>query len=181
MEQVLINKSTLTDIGNAIREKEGSTELVPVVDMADRIMALAGASGKRFTTGTVIFSDASLKGAIKITHNLGVKPSVFIMLPKDKTLNFTFNAKDQPTAGIYGAYYLNVLELDIIFPNCNNWNSSYKNSTLEWRANNTTHLTWSYCGTGVTESPNENTIQLGYRSAAYKYIDGLEYEWIAIE
>lgn len=39
-DQVILNKSILTDIGDAIREKEGSTRLVPSVDMAARIAAL---------------------------------------------------------------------------------------------------------------------------------------------
>ncbi len=42
MGKLIIDESTLTSIGNAIREKEGSTELVPVTDMAERILALSG-------------------------------------------------------------------------------------------------------------------------------------------
>lgn len=40
MPKVFIEETTLTAIGNAIREKEGTTELVPVNDMATRISAI---------------------------------------------------------------------------------------------------------------------------------------------
>lgn len=39
-EQVILNKSILTDIGNAIRQKEGSTDPIPSIDMANRITNL---------------------------------------------------------------------------------------------------------------------------------------------
>lgn len=41
MAKVFIEESTLSAIGDAIREKEGSTALVPVNDMASRIRRLA--------------------------------------------------------------------------------------------------------------------------------------------
>ena len=37
MAKVFIEETTLTNIGNAIREKEGSTDLIPVTDMSTRI------------------------------------------------------------------------------------------------------------------------------------------------
>lgn len=40
MAQYLIEDTTLTAIGDAIREKEGSTEVIPVPDMAARIGAI---------------------------------------------------------------------------------------------------------------------------------------------
>lgn len=42
MAKVLIEETTLTAIGDAIREKENTTELVPVNDMATRISAIQG-------------------------------------------------------------------------------------------------------------------------------------------
>ena len=42
MAKVFIEESTLSAIGDAIREKEGSTDLVPVTDMASRISAISG-------------------------------------------------------------------------------------------------------------------------------------------
>lgn len=40
MAKVFIEETTLTNIGNAIRGKEGTTELIPVNDMATRITAI---------------------------------------------------------------------------------------------------------------------------------------------
>lgn len=44
MAKVFIEESTLSAIGNAIREKEGSTELVPVPEMSTRILAIESGS-----------------------------------------------------------------------------------------------------------------------------------------
>ena len=164
-------------IKTAIEEKGQDMKDVPFTEYAQKITDI---KGKRFTTGTVIFSE--IKGVVTVTHGLGVKPSIFLMLPKDKTLNFTVNAENQPQAGIYGAYYINLHLLENIFLNSSDLNLTQRNSTLEWRANNSIALHWEYSGAGVTENGvTENTIELGYRSAVYKYIAGLEYEWIAIE
>lgn len=45
MAKVFIEETTLTAIGDAIREKEGTTALVPVNDMATRISAIQGGGG----------------------------------------------------------------------------------------------------------------------------------------
>ena len=48
-DYALIKKATLTDIGDALREQEGSAELIPGPDMDERILALAG-GGVNFDT-----------------------------------------------------------------------------------------------------------------------------------
>ena len=53
--QVQIEESTLTSIGESIREVEGSTELIPPLDMPERIKALGG-SGAEYTTGKLTFA-----------------------------------------------------------------------------------------------------------------------------
>ena len=45
MAKVFIEETTLTAIGDAIRGKEGTTELIPVPDMATRISAIQGGGG----------------------------------------------------------------------------------------------------------------------------------------
>ena len=47
-EYVRMKKSTLTSIGDAIRGKEGTTELIPPLEMAARIEAIGG--GANFDT-----------------------------------------------------------------------------------------------------------------------------------
>ena len=39
-EKVILNKSTIVGIGNAIREKEGTTDLIPTGEMEERIRAI---------------------------------------------------------------------------------------------------------------------------------------------
>lgn len=46
MAKIFIEETTLTAIANAIREKEGTTELVPVNDMATRIKAIEAGGGE---------------------------------------------------------------------------------------------------------------------------------------
>ena len=45
MAKVFIEETTLTNIGNAIRDKEGTSELIPVTDMATRIAAIESGGG----------------------------------------------------------------------------------------------------------------------------------------
>jgi hypothetical protein len=59
MAKVFIEETTLTAIGDAIRGKEGSTELVPVNDMATRISAIeAGGGGYEPTAEDLTFTGA---------------------------------------------------------------------------------------------------------------------------
>lgn len=44
MSKVFIDESTLTDIGDAIRDKEGSSEKIPTTQMAERILGLRSSS-----------------------------------------------------------------------------------------------------------------------------------------
>lgn len=45
MAKVFIEETTLTAIGDAIREKEGTSDLIPVADMSSRISAIPSGSG----------------------------------------------------------------------------------------------------------------------------------------
>lgn len=70
-EKVIINKSILTDIGDAIREKESSSALIPSTLLASRIRALeAGTSGG----GKVLITaeDKDSKIAVPNYGNVGV-------------------------------------------------------------------------------------------------------------
>lgn len=70
-KKLAIKLSTLEGIGNAVREKEGSTDLIPVNALADRIGALQIASGENklipFIEGTSTEITAEdLEGATKV-------------------------------------------------------------------------------------------------------------------
>lgn len=142
----------------------------------------AEAAGKKFTTGTMVLTQET--GQPVITHNLGSIPSVFFMIAKNVQGEFTFNAENQPTNGIYGYFR------DNYRPNTKSYfvGGDVKNygglgMSLEWRNNNTTSLSWQ--ANGITPDrlpePTDTQIQLSYRSAAYSYLANQEYEWIAIE
>lgn len=73
MAKVFIEESTLTSIGDAIRSKEGTTELIPPLEMPARIKALGGAV--EYTTGTATFGQNY--DAKTISHGLGKKPKLF--------------------------------------------------------------------------------------------------------
>ena len=75
-DYALIKKATLTDIGDGIREQEGSTAGIPPDEMKPRILALGG-SGVEYTTGKVTFAgDVNSK---TIFHGLSKAPKLFIL------------------------------------------------------------------------------------------------------
>ena len=61
-DKVILNKLTIQGIGDAIREKEGSTALIPTSEMKQRILNLSG-GGATITVkggrGTTIPNDGS--------------------------------------------------------------------------------------------------------------------------
>ena len=59
MAKVLIEETTLTAIGDAIRGKEGTTDLVPVNDMATRISAIQGGGSDIEVEPIVLTGDCS--------------------------------------------------------------------------------------------------------------------------
>ena len=73
-DYALIKKATLTDIGESIREVEGSVELIPPLNMPERIKALGG-SGVEYTTGRVTYPAGYAPKTI--THGLSKAPKLF--------------------------------------------------------------------------------------------------------
>lgn len=49
MAKYSIEDSTLSGIADAIREKEGTSDAIPVAELAERISALQGGGGKTYT------------------------------------------------------------------------------------------------------------------------------------
>lgn len=74
-DYALIEKSTLTGIGEAIRGKEGTTELIPPGEMKARIEAISG--NVEYTTGKVTFAQNNT--AKTIQHGLSKAPKVFFL------------------------------------------------------------------------------------------------------
>lgn len=139
----------------------------------------AEVSGKKFTTGTVTFAQSN--GKQTVTHNLGVVPSVFIMLAKPDGFNFTLNAEDAPSQGLYGFMITNAnYNLTNIFSG-NAVNNPYVKGgfCLQWHPT-TTGLRWNIASTDGN-APTETTVTTGYSSASTLYKPNIEYTWIAIE
>lgn len=90
-EKVFIKKSTLTSIGNAIRSKEGTTELIPPLEMPARIEAISG--GVNYLDYCQNFNIWSL--------NLFGTPKVELTLPLVTSLRLTFfvDKNDSDTEG----------------------------------------------------------------------------------
>lgn len=82
MSKVFINEETLVDIGNAIREKEGSSELIPPLEMGDRIRAIAGAlaeiNGYSYVCGTVSFETDQISDVIIDHKDVGETKAIFV-------------------------------------------------------------------------------------------------------
>lgn len=86
MSKIFIEEATLTGIGDAIREVEGSTELIPPLEMPERIKALGGA-GVEYTTGTATF--ARSYSAQTIAHGLSKSPKLFFLYWENYTTTTT--------------------------------------------------------------------------------------------
>lgn len=78
MAKVFIEETTLTNIGNAIRDKEGSSALIPVTDMATRIAAIESGGGGAEVTELSITSN----GTYTAPEGIGYSP-VIVNVPQD--------------------------------------------------------------------------------------------------
>ena len=68
MAKILIDESTLTDIGNAIRKKKGTSGLIPTPNMKNEILSISGGGGTSIDGGySVNFHD--LDGNLIETHS----------------------------------------------------------------------------------------------------------------
>ena len=167
MKQVLINKTTLTAIGDAIREKEGSSELIPVNDMASRISAIVGISGKKFTTGTVTFTTATARQTV--IHNLGIIPSCIMLFPKDLSI-IAESGTDEAKGKAYKFVYVHGAEGEIEF--ARNLQGNTSTGVIGWQG---------ALGSSSNYEVNETTFITGASNHTYKYQANIEFEWIAIE
>ena len=107
MSKVFINEATLTGIGDAIRSKEGSTELIPPMEMPARIEALGGGVNYLDYCQSAQFASLNLFGSKKVE----------IYLPKGRTLNNMFTPAYETWNEYAAAANTTVEELIIHCPN----------------------------------------------------------------
>lgn len=133
---------------------------------------------KHYASGTVVFTENN--GRQVIQHNAGFVPRVFVMIAKNLDGEFTFNSENSLRAGIYGyTYYQDLVDTMQNLPGINKSIVSQRGMSLEWRNNDSTALHWTTNGIGYADITAER-ITLGYRSAQYVYLAGVEYEWYAL-
>ena len=72
MSKVLIDESTLTDIADAIRSKEGTTELIPPLEMPERIKAISGGLALEEWMGSIELRTLNAMKNSKATLNLNM-------------------------------------------------------------------------------------------------------------
>ena len=166
MEKYLIEENTLTAIGNAIRDKDGSTDLIPVVDMASRITNIP--SGRRATTGTITIATAARQ--VTVTHNLGVIPSCVMLCPKD--LSVIPPTGEVSKGKAYKFAYINLENGGISNGFC--YGGSTSNGNYAFAGVLTTNA-------GTKASITDTTFTTGTHGTGYYYQPDIEYEWIAIE
>lgn len=98
-EQVIINKSILTDIGNAIREKKGTTDLIPSVNMASEIESIEsggdGAAEELWNEDSALLSSYwnTTSGAY-LCRNLGLTPGKYVFTCKTNIVSATYLPSD---------------------------------------------------------------------------------------
>jgi hypothetical protein len=107
MAKVFIEESTLTAIGNAIRNKRGTTTLIDPADFAGEIQAIetggggGGADWGEWQTGTIIDSDNATLG------NVSEKTSIEIELTSPMAIfYYAFYIPDIKTISSYSSYYV---------------------------------------------------------------------------
>ena len=105
MSKLIINESTLTSIGDAIRNKEGSTEKISLNDMPARIEAIGGINYLDYCTSFGLWS-----------LNIFEKSKVELTLPRTITLRSAF-AVNKNTSDTEGRTNTTVEELIIHSPN----------------------------------------------------------------
>lgn len=106
-EKVFIKKSTLTSIGDAIRSQEGTTELIPPLEMPARIEAIGGGVNYLDYCQSAQFASLNLFGSKKVE----------IYLPKGKSLNNMFNPVHETWDEYAAAANTTVEELIVHCPN----------------------------------------------------------------
>lgn len=100
MAKVFIEETTLTAIGDAIRGKEGTTELVPVTDMATRITSLPSGGG-----GEDVFTaeDFTFTGSLNNFNRGGGMDGLLTKAKNENLLSFK-DITDLETAFGYSSF-----------------------------------------------------------------------------
>ncbi len=92
--RITIDNSILTDIADSIREKGGASGLLAPQAMAEAIQAISGGGSDlpfKVAYGDIVFQTETNIQNYEINHELGVKPTLFVLWKSD-TNDFAGNA-----------------------------------------------------------------------------------------
>ena len=155
----------LTAIGNAIREKTGRTDLIPLADMPNVIKSISGGgtTGKRIVTGTFSLDADSTQPII--THDCGFVPSVFLVYPISE---YAVGTKQTLACVVVNANHYGGFNIEGLLPHF----------VLECQD---TRLTWQGASATHTCELTETTAKMCFRTLIYPWKQGFEYGWIAYE
>ena len=170
MAEYLIQDSTLTEIADAIRSKNGKSESISVKNMAQAISALSIGDG---SSKNIIMASGKVIGGtdktITIQHNLNVVPDVFIIYAQ--TSVFNGDSKEMYYIQSAGNFSKNI-----------SMNSNIKG----WISTKLVHGTTSDENAGLDDDPGatgiprnatSTTVQVG---GTFYLAPSQDYVWIAI-
>lgn len=170
MAEYLIQDSTLTEIADAIRSKNGKSEFISVKNMAQAISALSIGDG---SSKNIIMASGKATGStdktITIQHNLNVVPDIFIIYAQTSVLNG--DSKEMYYIQSAGNFSKNIL----MNSNIKGWISTKlvhgtttsENDCLDSNLN----------AVGVPGNATSTTIQIG---GTFYLAPSQDYIWIAI-
>ena len=130
MAKVFIEETTLTAIGDAIREKEGTTALVPVNDMATRISAIQGGGAGGYEIPEEAFTITD-NGSYKFAYNnwnwfinnygnkittkdLSTVHSMFVYADELESIPFDINLKVSTYGCVCDSLFSNMKNLKVV-------------------------------------------------------------------
>jgi hypothetical protein len=142
------------NIKTAIEEKGVEVGEGLIDTYAEKIKEISSGGGIKYGSGTVEFAVNNTN--ITLYHNLGVKPSIVLI--------WTELTENTPVSTI-GLTYQDVFAE----PLC---------SLLEYRTLGETPV---HTGSNAVSEINENYVTFRHRSAAYKFLTGVTYNWLVIE
>lgn len=87
MSKLVIDKSTLDGIGDAIREKTGISDLIPVIELSEKILEISGGSTNIAIDEVEVVSDVSLNNTKgwTIYHSLEKTPDIVFIYSHNET------------------------------------------------------------------------------------------------
>lgn len=133
-EKLVIDKSTLIGIGNAIRTKKGSTDLIPVPNLESEVLSIpTGGGGTDILPYEYIGEWTAPEGGVTITD-------AQIVIPCTKNYNFVFGFNIDSSFEVRKTIFISPKAYDVV------WGTSAGNN-VGGRSHNPTY---SFDGTKMT-------------------------------